>query len=233
MRRTSLMAVLASGLTVFPALADGPVVVELFTSQGCSSCPPADALLAELAGREDVIALALHVDYWDYIGWPDTFADPAYTARQNGYAHAAGSTVVYTPQMVIGGVDHVVGTRPMEVADRINAQRASDQPVTVEAEPTDGGWLVRAVWTESSGDMPRMVVQVVGYMPMQEVEITRGENAGLTTEYYNIVQSWRVAGEWSEPAPFETEVTAAGDMPHVVIVQASGFGEILGAARLD
>src|SRR6056297_1329329 len=88
-----------------PALADDPVVVELFTSQGCSSCPPADAMLGELAERDDVIPLALHVDYWDYIGWADIFADPAYTRRQKGYAHATGQRMVYTPQMVIDGQD--------------------------------------------------------------------------------------------------------------------------------
>ncbi len=233
MRHLSLIAALAGGFAASAALADGPVVVELFTSQGCSSCPPADAFLAELANRDDIIALALHVDYWDYIGWADTFANPAFTARQHAYAHTAGSTVVYTPQMVIGGVDHVVGTQPMDVVDRITAHREAANPVTVEAVPAQGGWQVRASWTGASTDMPAMVVQVVTYLPMQEVEITRGENAGLSTAYHNIVQSWQAVAEWSGADAFEAQVTAAGDMPHVVIVQASGHGAILGAARLD
>ena len=103
------------------AAADRPVVVELYTSQGCSSCPPADAILAELADREDVIALAFHVDYWDYIGWKDIFADPANTLRQRNYARVAGARSVYTPQMIVDGQDHVVGTKPMKLAEHIDS----------------------------------------------------------------------------------------------------------------
>lgn len=215
-----------------PASADDPVVVELFTSQGCSACPPADALMAELAERDDIIALALHVDYWDYIGWADTFANPAFTERQHYYGHAAGSTVVYTPQMVIGGVDHVIGNRTMEVVDAIAAHRRVANPVSVDAIAAQGGWQVRAVWV-GEGQAPAMVVQVVTYSPMEQVEITRGENAGLSTSYHNVVRSWQVVSDWSGAAAFEAQVMPAGDMPHVVIVQTDGHGAILGAARLD
>lgn len=218
--------------TATPAQADDPVVVELFTSQGCSSCPPADEMLAQLSGRDDVIALALHVDYWDYIGWADTFANAAFTERQHYYAQVAGSTVVYTPQMVIGGVDHVIGNRAMEVADTISAHRAVQNPVSVEAEAVSGGWQVSAAWV-GDGQAPAMVVQVVTYSPMERVEITRGENAGLSTSYHNIVRTWAVVSDWSGTAEFEAQVTPSNDMPHVVIVQADGYGAILGAARLN
>ncbi|WP_224815190.1 thioredoxin family protein [Hasllibacter sp. MH4015] len=231
--RLALIAAFGAGLGVgAPALADGPVVLELFTSQGCSSCPPADDLLGQLAEREDVIALALHVNYWDYIGWEDTFATPQLTERQHYYGHAAGSTVVYTPQMVIGGVDHVIGTRAMEVADLIAAHMAQPDPVDVDATPTGDGWQVQAVWV-GDGTAPQMVVQVVTYSPHEVVEITRGENAGLTVDYHNIVRSWQVVSDWSGATPFEAQVMPTGDMPHVVIVQADGHGAILGAARLD
>ncbi len=231
-RSLTTICALTLGLATAPALADGPVVVELFTSQGCSACPPADELLGQLAGRDDVIALALHVDYWDYIGWADTFATAAFTQRQHGYGQAARSNVVYTPQMVVGGVDHVVGNRPMDVADTIAAHRAAPNPVTVEADATSDGWQVRAVWV-GSGQAPSMVVQVVTYSPMEEVEITRGENAGLSTQYYNVVRSWQVVSDWSGAAPFEALVMPSADMPHVVIVQSDAFGAILGALQLN
>lgn len=231
-RSFTTICALTLGLAATPALADNPVVVELFTSQGCSSCPPADELLGQLAGRDGVIALALHVDYWDYIGWADTFASAVFTQRQHGYGHAAGSTVVYTPQMVVGGVDHVVGNRPMEVADAIAAHRATPNPVAVEADAISGGWQVRAVWV-GDGQAPAMVVQVVTYSPVEEVEISRGENAGLTTQYHNIVRSWQVVSEWSGSAPFEAQVVPSTDIPHIVIVQSEGFGAILGAAELN
>ena len=111
---------------------NGPAVIELYTSQGCSSCPPADAMLHDLAKRDDVIALALHVDYWDYIGWKDSFASAEYTQRQHAYARAANATTVYTPQMVIGGVDHVIGSRPMQVMDVVQAHSRQGNPVDVE-----------------------------------------------------------------------------------------------------
>ena len=94
-----------------PAIAqDQPVVVELFTSQGCSSCPPADALLHELAARDDVVALAMHVDYWDYIGWKDVFGNPAHSARQRAYAKAGNRRMVYTPQMIVNGENRLLAT---------------------------------------------------------------------------------------------------------------------------
>jgi hypothetical protein len=231
-RTFATICALTLGLSTAPALADGPVVVELFTSQGCSACPPADELLGQLAGRDDVIALALHVDYWDYIGWADTFATSAFTARQHAYGQAAGSNVVYTPQMVVGGVDHVVGNRPMDVADALATHRATSDPVSVQADVVTGGWQVRAVWV-GDGQAPSMVVQVVTYSPMEEVEIARGENAGLTTQYHNIVRSWQIVSEWSGAAPFEAQVVPSADMPHVVIVQSEGHGPILGAMVLN
>jgi len=225
-----LLALLATG-----ALAegrDGPVVVELFTSQGCAACPPADALLGELSMRDDVIALALHVDYWDYIGWEDVFATPEFTQRQHAYGHAAGSTVVYTPQMIVGGRDRVVGVRPMTVADLIQAHRAAPDPVTLSVEAGEGGYHVEAV-AHMPPPRPAMLVQLVGYMAHAEVPIERGERAGSVGEHYNVVTSWQVVGEWNGSAPFSFTIAQAPDRPHAVIVQEAGHGAILGAARID
>jgi hypothetical protein len=210
----------------------GPVVVELFTSQGCSSCPPADAMLGELSMREDVIALALHVDYWDYIGWVDTFGSPQMTERQHGYAHAVGSTVVYTPQIIVGGQDHVIGVRPMALADLIQAHEALPDPVTV-ALTQDGAAVTLQARAHMDPPRPRMVVQVVTYSPHEEVQIERGERAGTVSNHYNVVTSWQVVAEWDGAAPFSARIDRQGDRPLVVIVQQAGQGPILGAARLD
>ncbi|WP_212525817.1 DUF1223 domain-containing protein [Actibacterium sp. MT2.3-13A] len=228
-----MRAVIGSILSLWMAAAaawagERPVVIELYTSQGCSSCPPADAFLAELAQRDDVIALALHVDYWDYIGWKDIFANPGFTARQKAYARAAGARTVYTPQMVIGGVDHVVGLQPMQVADLIAAHRAAPSPVELGVERREGGFVVRA----RSAKPGPMRVQLVRYLPEKTVQIKRGENSGRTLRYSNIVTEWRALADWDGTAPLELAVQAGGEQPAVVLVQRHGPGRILAAARL-
>jgi hypothetical protein len=230
-----LIASLALGLlslTAPAARADGPVVVELFTSQGCSACPPADALLTQLAGREDVIALALHVDYWDYIGWADTFASGQFTRRQHAYARHAGQRMVYTPQMIVGGVERVVGYEPMDVAELIAQYRVVDYPVEVSLSRVEGGIVLRAV-ASMALEEPGMIVQIVRYMPSEMVEIRRGENAGRTVEYSNIVTEWMRVGDWSGAEPYELQLVDDSALPIAAIVQMAGPGQILGAARLD
>lgn len=222
------LAVASLGVTG-PAWADDPVVVELFTSQGCSSCPPADAMLHDLAKRDDVIALALHVDYWDYIGWKDTFADPAFTRRQHGYARANNATTVYTPQMVIGGTDFVVGAKPMDVVEAIRAHQAVGSPVEVEIQPYGERLRISA---EAEGPVRGpLVVQLVAVDPEETVSITRGENAGKTISYANIVTDWAVIGEWDGKGRFEASVPR-GSGTVAVLVQEAAFGRILGAAQL-
>lgn len=212
----------------------GPVVVELFTSQGCAACPPADAMMADLAARDDVIALSLHVDYWNYLGWEDTFSQALFTERQYGYGRAAGSTVVYTPQLVIGGQERVMGARAMEVADQIAMHRAQPDPVALHVANRGGeeAFLIEARWVDAASP-PAMVVQLVAYSPHEVVEISRGENAGRTAEYYNVVRQWLVIAEWDGTEPFNAEVTAEADLPHVVIVQGADHGAILAAAKID
>ncbi|MGB8621410.1 MAG: DUF1223 domain-containing protein [Paracoccaceae bacterium] len=214
------------------AQADGgsPVVVELYTSQGCSSCPPADKILSALADRDDVIALALHVDYWDYIGWKDVFADPANTKRQKAYARAAGSRMVYTPQMVVEGAEHLVGHRPMELAELIQKHSAVSSPVTLTLSRKNGNLLITAR-AEPPLDH-EVVMQLVRYIPEQTVDIKRGENAGRTISYSNIVTEWTSVAKWDGRAPFSMSFPAKGGEPVVAIVQEPGPGPILAAARL-
>jgi len=234
-RLTLLCLTALSALAILPprvALAqDNLVVVELFTSQGCSACPPADEMLRQLAGRDDVIALALHVDYWDYIGWTDTFASPAYTQRQYGYAHAAGSTLVYTPQIVIDGVAHVPGHQPMAVADLIAAHGQQQYPVSVAV--TAFGGHVRLEATPEAALPEQIEVHLVRYLPHATVDIQRGENAGRVSEHANVVRDWSVVAEWDGRAPLVLDLALEGDLPHAVLFQAAGPGAILGAVRLD
>ncbi|MGH1354767.1 MAG: DUF1223 domain-containing protein [Thalassovita sp.] len=227
----SWVAAACFGLASLPALADDhPVLVELYTSQGCSSCPPADAFLGKLADRDDVIALALHVDYWDYIGWKDVFAQPKFTKRQKSYAISAGRRSVYTPQMIVGGQEHVVGNHPMDVNELIKEHAAKRPLVSVGLERKGNRITVRA--TASRPLNEPLLVQIVRYRPVDQVKIRRGENAGRTIEYSNIVTDWKLLSEWDTRQPLKTTGRITGDAPVVVIVQRHGPGEVLATARL-
>ena len=226
---------LIAGLSTTCAFAqdntDNPVVVELFTSQGCSSCPPADAFLAMLAGRDDVIALGLHVDYWDYIGWKDVFASPAFSARQKAYAKAAKRRSIYTPQMIIGGVADVVGNHPMDVSDQIAVYRDRPSRVRLAIKRAETGAVQIDAEASEAIKVP-LIVQVIRYLPEAFVEVTRGENAGNRLSYANIVTEWRVVGEWDATEPYAAQVEAKGSEPVVVLIQQKGPGAIEAAARL-
>ena len=224
-------AILAVWLAWAGAAAAGErgVLVELFTSQGCSACPPADELLVELAERKGVIALALHVDYWDYIGWKDSFAQPRFTERQKKYAYAAQQRSVFTPQMIVAGRERVMGARPMKVMDLIRAHAEAPAPVTIDLsrEAERLRVALRPEHPVGAAD-----IHLVRYEPSASVSITRGENAGRRFAYHNIVTDWRVLGQWDGTAPLTVETAAGGDRPIVVIVQRRGHGPVLAAARL-
>lgn len=207
-----------------------PVVVELYTSQGCASCPPADEFLAELAGHEEVIALALHVDYWDYIGWEDSFAQAAFTERQKSYARVAKSRMIYTPQMVVGGVDRVEGHTPEAVVKLIGKHLAAERPVRLTVERQGDQIVIRAVAEPPLTE--GVEVQLVRYMPEAVVEIARGENAGKTVTYHNIVTEWTKLADWPGLAPLELSTPAPGSDPVVVILQEAGPAAVLAAARV-
>lgn len=227
-----LRAAVAAGVLIAaaPAAAQTPVVVELFTSQGCSSCPPADAYLAELAARDDVIALALHVDYWDYLGWADTFAQSRFTERQKSYARAAGSKMIYTPQLIVAGAGRIPGHKAAEIAAMIRERGAQDTPVRLELVREGDRLRVAAT---ADPPLPRPVtVQLVRYIPSRTTTIERGENAGRTETYHNIVTEWEAIAQWPGRAPLTVEAAVPGSEPVVVIVQEPGPGPIIAAARL-
>ena len=230
-RLTNWMAPLAFACAATAASAEGsPVVVELFTSQGCAACPPADEVLAGLGGRDDVIALALHVDYWDYIGWKDSFADPAFTKRQKGYARSGGRRSVYTPQMVVDGRYDVVGSHAMKVMDAIAEAADAPAPATLSLS-RDGADLV--VQIEPLAALPpETVVHLVRYTPERHVEILDGENAGRSITYTNVAHGWQVLGNWDGQGPWQTRVPLEGSDPAVVLLQEPPFGAILAAGQL-
>lgn len=231
MRNLLRTAALMTTCFAAPAMAEGgPVVVELYTSQGCSSCPPADDMLAQLAARDDVIALALHVDYWDYIGWVDEFANPEHTRRQQNYARAAGETTIYTPQFVIAGEDIVIGARGMDVADLIVGHRAQDYSVAVDLDWTGDILTIGAEMSSAKTDGD-YVVQLVQILPEQTVDIRRGENAGKTISYSNVVQSLDVLGQWDGMEPISIQADVTGAQQVAVIVQHGSNGPVVGAAK--
>ncbi|SLN30411.1 hypothetical protein ROJ8625_01368 [Roseivivax jejudonensis] len=224
-----LAAVFWAATAIAGATEEHPVVVELFTSQGCSSCPPADALLKELGTQEGVIPLALHVDYWDYIGWKDSFAQPRFTARQKGYARAAGRTSVYTPQMVVNGAEDIVGNRPKDLAAAVARHQARETPVEITAERR-GTVLDLALATDAPVGATK--VYLVRYRESESVAIHRGENAGRKIEYSHIVTDWDVVGHWDGQGAWSEQVAIEGDAAAVVLVQEADHGEVLAAARL-
>ncbi|MCK0138189.1 DUF1223 domain-containing protein [Aliiroseovarius sp. F47248L] len=216
-------------------------VVELFTSQGCSSCPPADALLGKLAEYDDILPLALHVDYWDYIGWKDTFAKAAHTKRQKAYAYSFGTRSIYTPQMVIGGVDQAVGSHVVEVMDVIHRHQAKPQQVALQTIGADGEVPRLRVERMTHRDLPaQMLVQIVRFVPKAEVDISRGENAGLSITSTNVVTDIQGFGVWDGREAVEYElpnpIAEEGQAAAIVLQAArkSGYpGEIVAAIKLD
>jgi len=211
--------------------AEPVVVVELYTSQGCSSCPPADEFVAMLASDPRILPLALHVDYWDYIGWADSFAQAKFTDRQRAYAKAAGSRTIYTPQLIIGGADRIEGFAPQETAERLRAHLNSETPVRLTVTREGNMLVIRA---EADPPLDEAVrVQLVRYTPAKTVMIERGENAGRTITYTNIVTSWQRLEDWSGQAPLELRMPYDGGEPGAVIVQADGPAAILAAVRID
>lgn len=206
------------------------VVVELYTSQGCSSCPPADEVLAALADQPGVIPLSLHVDYWDYIGWQDTFAHAGFTDRQRAYAHAAGEKMIYTPQVIVAGGARVIGSEAGEVAEAIAKVQGMDSPVQMTLERQGDQLVIRATATPPL--TAPVFVQLVRYRDAAAVNIEQGENAGMQVTYRNIVTSWEPLGTWSGQEPLTMAANAPGSDPAVVIVQREGPAEILAAASV-
>ena len=190
-------ASLTASLAIAPTLTaatSGLIVVELFTSQGCSSCPPADALMGELLKQPNVIGLTLNVDYWDYLGWRDTLASAEYSRRQRAYAQARGDGQVYTPQMVINGQAHVVGSRRRAVDQSLSASTGTQVPMTMAEQGNEVIVEIDArPDTVAAGEATIWIAMVA---PRIDVEIARGENTGRSISYFNVARKLMPAGSW-------------------------------------
>ena len=216
-----------------PALAGADkVVVELFTSQGCSSCPPADRLLGELAARDDVIALSFHVDYWNYLGWNDPFSSESSTNRQRAHRAALGLRYVYTPQIVIGGAAHEVGSHRGKVLRAIERVRATQQVKVGITHPDKK----TAIVSVGAGETPSgpATVWLFAYDKSHSTDIGRGENAGVKLVNTHVVRETRKIGEWDgNDLKITLPITMMGIEKQdgcAIVVQSKVGGQIYGAA---
>ena len=224
---------IASVLVSGPALAGSDkVVVELFTSQGCSSCPPADHLLGELAERDDVIALSFHVDYWNYLGWDDPFSSVASTNRQREYRAAFGLRYVYTPQIVVGGAAQEVGSHRGKVLRAIERMRASRQVKVDISHPDKKTAVVRV----GAGKAPAgpATVWLFAYDKSHSTDIGRGENSGVKLVNTHVVRETRKIGEWNgKDLKISLPIAMMGIENQdgcAIVVQSKNGGQIYGAA---
>jgi hypothetical protein len=225
MRAAIIGLAFAAVLTTAVHAEQSPVVVELFTSQGCSSCPPADAFLTDLTRqRRDVLTLAFHVTYWDSLGWKDPFSLDAATARQRDYARHLGQDGVYTPQMVVDGTTDFVGSDRAAGLGAIAGARRKPALVRLSRDGPD------FVITVGAGAGPAKVL-LVGYDPMHETPIGRGENGGRKLLESNIVRSLTAVATWTGANVVLRHSPPAGEA-FAVLLQAED-GRIIGAARLN
>lgn len=215
-----------------------PVVVELFTSQGCSSCPPANAFMQDLSARDDLIALSFHIDYWNHLGWKDTFSQPAHSARQRAYAASQNHSRVYTPQMVIDGVVAEAGHNRPEIENHIKARQNSTErlSIPVSLKAADDKLSIDIASASQSARIEEATLWLIRYADKSTVKIERGENAGRVISYYNVVQEIDAVTMWNGDAI--SLILPVEPMPgkdydgYVALLQDDKSGAIIGAAQL-
>jgi hypothetical protein len=239
-RCLAYVAVVACSSAAMPltvAVADPLAVIELFTSQGCSSCPPADKLIGEFAADPSLVSLSLPIDYWDYLGWKDTLADPSNTARQKAYSKLRGDREVYTPQVVVNGALHALGSDRSAIERAIAQSRQNPAtlalPVTLS---TSDGRL--AITVPDGNDARAAEVWISAITKAVTVSIKRGENHGKTITYHNVVRRWVKLGTWDGKAHnwvVPIRDFAGDNIDGAAVMIQSGTvekpGVILGAAR--
>ncbi|MBL4617832.1 MAG: DUF1223 domain-containing protein [Robiginitomaculum sp.] len=209
-----------------------PVLVELFTSQGCANCPGANEFLAGLSERKDVIAISLAVDYWDYLGWKDTYAMSEFTKRQAVYGKTLHTRRPYTPQVIINGQTSVKGTRKRKV---LKAIKAAQKNLTAAPEISFVRLSDKMQLSIGAGEVPKAGVAIIiaDYMPgVQHIEVTDGDNSGKTLDQVNMVTKLHQVGVWNgEAMVIDLPLVQSGSC--VVILQEAGQGKVLAAGRLQ
>jgi hypothetical protein len=237
-RLTGALGVCAAIAISRPAHADPRAVVELFTSQGCSSCPAADKILGELAKDPNVIALSLPIDYWDYLGWKDTLADARFTARQKAYSRARGDRDVYTPQVVVNGTTHVIGSDRGRIDGAIDTTKKAEGVMSVPVSMSVAGKQINvSVAASAKGPVRHGEVWICSVSKAVPIAIGRGENRGREITYHNVVRNLLKVGDWNGSAgswtvPLEN-ISREGVDAAVVYVQDGNRdnpGPMLGAA---
>ena len=235
---SSLALACLAGL-VTPAEAEPRAVIELFTSQGCSSCPAADKLLAEYARDPSVIALSLAVDYWDYLGWKDTLALHGHSYRQRAYAKARGDRQVYTPQAVIDGAVHALGSDKPAIESAIRRLKEQNAPPTLPVTLEQRGDKLTVTVPAAKDEKGQAEVWLCPLTRSTPVAIGRGENTGHTLTYTNVVRGWIKLGDWSGKAEiFNVAIREiqAGNVDAAAVMVQSGVASapkmVLGAAQL-
>ena len=238
-RWSSAVGVCAIVAMIRPAYSEPRAVLELFTSQGCSSCPAADKVLGDLAKDPSVITLSLPIDYWDYLGWKDTLADPRFTARQKAYSLMRGDRDVYTPQLVVNGKIHVVGSDRASIDNAMRDTKKTDGVMSVLVSMTVSGKLLNvSVAASDKGSVAgHGEVWICAVSKTVPISIGRGENRGREVTYTNVVRNWLKVGDWTgKPAnwtiPMEN-IARDGVDAAVVYVQDGNHdkpGQMLGAA---
>jgi hypothetical protein len=224
-RRVALsLAVVASAMVASAiASAEPRAVIELFTSQGCSSCPPADKLAGELARDPSLIVLSLPIDYWDYLGWKDTLALPGHTNRQRAYSRTRGDREVYTPQVVVNGITHVLGSDKSAIDGAIAETHKKPGTLSVPVSLSVAGDQI-SVTVPAAKDSAKGEIWLCPISRTVPVEIGRGENSGHTITYHNVVRRWVKLGDWTGAArSFKVpvgDVTGAGGDAVAIVVQA-------------
>jgi hypothetical protein len=211
------------------AAGERPILVELFTSEGCSSCPPADALLVELAGRPDLLALSFHVDYWDKLGWKDPFSSHAATERQEHYAALLGLATVYTPQIVVDGKWQAVGSNQAEVRRAMDSARRTRDAVPMVL---DIRHRRAKIDIGPGGDAGPGAVLLIGFDRRHVSAVARGENSGRTLAHADVVRSIEEVAQFDGRAQ-SIEALIPAPAERVAAILRAKDGRVLGVAVGD